>query len=122
LGLNPHLRISGNDLAILLSQSDRLAEAIPIAQRVTLSHPLYAKGFITLGALLLDARRLDEAETALLQAEYLAFENANTACNLGNVFWLKMQTDPAARPAAQWWWTACKKRNPGVKTPPGLDL
>jgi len=122
LSLNPHLRISGNDLAILLSQSGRLDEAIPIAQRVTLSHPLYAKGFVTLGALLLDARRLDEAEKALLQAEHLSLESADAACNLGNVFWLKMQSDPKARPAAEWWWSACKARDPEVKTPPGLNV
>jgi tetratricopeptide (TPR) repeat protein len=122
LDLNPELRISGNDLAFILSRTGRLDEAIPIAQRVTQSHPLYAKGFNTLGALLLDARQLDAAETALLQAEYLSYQDANAACNLGSVFWLKMQEDPAARPSAEWWWSICKRRDPSTPTPPGLSL
>ena len=122
LSLNPDLRISGNDLAWILSRTGRLEEAIPFAERVTKSHPLYAKGFNTLGALLLDARALDAAETALLQAEHLSYEDANTACNLGNVFWLKMQTDATAKPSAEWWWSACKRRDPSVQTPPGLSL
>ena len=122
LSINPQLRISGNDLAILLSRTGRLEEALPIAKRMTKAHPGYSKGFNTLGALLLDARELDAAESALLQAESMEFENARAACNLGGVYWLKMQDDPSMRPAAEWWWTQCKRRDPTATVPPGLQL
>ena len=122
LRLNPDLRISGNDLAVLLSQTDRLPEALSLAERVTKIHPSYAKGFNTYGALLLDARLLDAAETALLQAEFLDYNNPSTACNLGGVYYLKLRVDPAMRPAAEWWWTQCKIRNPGAAVPPDIEL
>ena len=122
LQLDPDLRISGNDLAIILARSGRLAQAITVAERVTQAHPRYAKGFNTLGALLLDARQLDHAERALLRAETLSLSNPSTACNLGGVYWLKLQTDPLIRPAAVEWWTICRARQPGIATPPGLGF
>jgi hypothetical protein len=89
---------------------------------VTRFHPGYAKGFNTYGALLLDARKLEDAENALLQAESLDYENASTACNLGGVYYLKLQQDPNQRPAAEWWWTQCKRRNPSATVPPDIQL
>ena len=122
LSLDPDLRISGNDLAIILSRTGRLDEAILVAERMTSVHTRYAKGFNTLGALLLNARLLERAETALLQAELLSYQSASAACNLGGVYWLQMQIDPSLRPTAVKWWTICKARKPGVVTPPGLVL
>ncbi|MEC7240697.1 MAG: hypothetical protein VXW32_05630 [Myxococcota bacterium] len=122
LQINPQLRISGNDLAVILSRTGRLQEALPIAEKVTRFHPGYAKGFNTYGALLLDARQLEDAENALLQAESLDYENASTACNLGGVYYLKLQQDPNQRPAAEWWWTQCKRRNPSATVPPDIQL
>ena len=93
-----------------------------MAERMTSVHTRYAKGFNTLGALLLNARLLERAETALLQAELLSYQSASAACNLGGVYWLQMQIDPSLRPTAVKWWTICKARKPGVVTPPGLVL
>lgn len=110
LSLDPDLRVAGENLALLLSQSARLDEAVLVAEHVTQVNPLYAPGFTTLGTLLLKGHRLDEAETALLQADYLAHENADAACNLAAVFQMKTQQDPAANPAAKWWSSLCRQR------------
>ena len=122
LRLDPQLRVSGNDLAVILSKTGRLREAIEVATQVTAAHPRYAKGFNTLGALLLNARALKQAETALLRAELLSYEDPSAACNLGGVYWLQLQSDPSVEPEAVHWWTMCKRRRPGVATPPGLAL
>lgn len=112
LSLNPNLRIAGKDLALLLSQSGRVNEAIPVSEHVTQVHPLYAAGFNTLGAIRLKAHHLDEAETAFLQANYLAYENPEAACNLAEVFRIKTQQDETAGPSAKWWSSLCRQRTP----------
>ena len=110
LSLEPNLRIAGENLALLLSQSERLDEAALVAEHVTQVDPLYAAGFNTLGSILLKAGRLDEAETALLQADYLSHENTDAACNLAAVFQMKTQQDATASPSAQWWSSLCRQR------------
>jgi hypothetical protein len=71
----------------------------------------------------LKAHHLDEAETALLQADYLAYENAEAACNLAEVFRIKTQQDEDAGPSTKWWSSLCRQRTPSTALssgPPSL--
>ena len=129
LQLDPDLRISGRQLAILLDANNQHQEALALLRRVTRVHPRYQEGHNTLGAMLINAyntqkdpQLLLEAEKALHQAEELGLDAPDPACNLGGVYWLMMKNDPTKRDDAVWWWTKCKKRAPHTRTPPDLDL
>ena len=93
------LRKAGNNLALTVHRSGDLAVAETIAQELCELHPLYATGWNTLGAILLDKGELDRANEAFVTALNLDPLLLSAMANLGNVAFQK--NDYAT--AKQWW-------------------
>ncbi|MEC8381013.1 MAG: tetratricopeptide repeat protein [Myxococcota bacterium] len=93
------LRKAGNNLALTVHRSGDLAVAERIAQELCELHPLYATGWNTLGAILLDKGELDRANEAFVTALKLDPLLLSAMANLGNVAFQK--NDYAT--AKQWW-------------------
>lgn len=79
------LRKSGNNLALVYHQMEDFKTAVQIAEDLTFNHPLYATGWNTKGAILLDMGELEAAkrdfEKALERDPFLI----SAIANLGNV-------------------------------------
>lgn len=111
LELEPDRARAANNLTALLREQGRIDEAVEVGRHLVEVRPLYPTGWNVLGAALLDARRLDEAEAALLRARELAPFDADPACNLGGVAWLRGDLQAAGS-----WWTLCGELEPGHPT------
>ena len=94
------LRKAGNNLALTLHSSGALDAAGSVAQELCRLHPLYASGWNTLGAILLDMGRLGPATDAFETALTLDPLLLSAMTNLGNVAFQKDD-----HPTAAEWWT-----------------
>ena len=94
------LRKAGNNLALTLHRAGTLDAAEAIAQELCRLHPLYASGWNTLGAILLDKGHLDPATDAFDTALTLDPLLLSAMTNLGNVAFQKDD-----HPTAAEWWT-----------------
>ena len=107
LSANPHLRKANNNLAMLQLRAGEHAAARATAESLVQTHPLYANGWTTLGAIALQQRDLDPAERALLHALTLSPYSATAHCNLGGTHWLQGRPQDAVLH-----WEACLKADP----------
>ncbi|MEC8423219.1 MAG: tetratricopeptide repeat protein, partial [Myxococcota bacterium] len=94
--IDPTLRKSRNNLAVVLLQTGRAAEAIPEAEMLTRVHPLFSTGWHTLGLARLQNGDLSEADIAFGQAQDLSPLDADTAFRRGSVAWLQDHEEAAA--------------------------
>ena len=93
------LRKAGNNLALTLHRSGELEAAQVVADELCNLHPLYASGWNTRGAILLDRGQLLTAEESFLQALELDPLLLSAMTNLGNVAYQNQDYDTAK----QWW-------------------
>jgi len=118
LDIDSNRREAAHNLATLLMRTNRNQEAALVADKLVEAHPQYPAARNTFGAILLNIGELDSAEEQLLAAETMIWEDAEVACNLGSIGWLKAQEsegDASAvtdgREMARRWWTECLERD-----------
>jgi Flp pilus assembly protein TadD len=110
-------------------RTNRNQEAATVAAKLVEAHPQYPAARNTYGAILLNVGALEGAEEQLVAAESMTWNDAEVACNLGSIGWLRSQetgADEAAveagREMARRWWNECLERDPENNyAPRGLD-
>ena len=107
LSLDPHLRKAMNNLTMLKVQAGELETAHGIASQLVQTHPLYARGWTTLGAVKLQQRDLDGAERTLKRALSLNPYAYTAHCNLGGTYWLQQRPELAVSA-----WETCLAGDP----------
>jgi Flp pilus assembly protein TadD len=95
LEADPTLRKARNNLALVLMEQDRAADAVPEAETLTRVHPLFPGGWHTLGMARLQAGDLPGADAAFTQAQTLAPQDADVAFRRGSVAWLQDRKEAA---------------------------
>gem|GEM_PF-727075 len=129
LSIEPWRREAAHNLATVLMKTNRFPEAVSIARKLVETHPQYPRARNTYGAILLNVGDLTEAEAQLLIAESMIWKDAEVACNLGSIGWLRAQgagEDQAQRTQgeemAKEWWEECLLRDPKMEyAARGLD-
>jgi protein O-mannosyl-transferase len=96
LAADPTLRKARNNLALLLMDQGDPAGAVPEAETLTRVHPLFPKGWHTLGMARLQAGDLPGADAAFTQAQTLAPQDAELAFRRGGVAWMQDRREAAA--------------------------
>jgi tetratricopeptide (TPR) repeat protein len=107
LAANPHLRKAANNLTMLQLIAGDHEAARDTANSLVKTHPLYAQGWTTLGAVALQQRDLAAAERTLQRALMLDPYSATAHCNLGGTYWLQKRSQEAVLQ-----WEACLKGDP----------
>jgi Flp pilus assembly protein TadD len=121
LSIEPNRRSAAHSLATVLMKTNRNQEAATVAEKLVETHPQYPEARNTYGAILLNIGDLDSSEEHLMIAELMMWKDANVACNLGSIGWLRAQESDAdeaiirgGHEMARTWWTKCLERDPGM--------
>jgi tetratricopeptide (TPR) repeat protein len=91
------LRKSGNNLALVYHRLEDFDTAIQIAEELTVKHPLYATGWNTKGAVLLDMGKLEAAKSDFEKALECNPFLISAIANLGNVAYQQKAYDLARK-------------------------
>lgn len=108
LAADPTLRKARNNLALVLMDQDRAAEAVPEAETLTRVHALFPGGWHTLGLARLQTGDLAGADAAFEQGQALAPQDAELSFRRGSVAWLQDR-----REAALGHWRRALELDPG---------
>ncbi len=108
LDLDSGLRKAAHNLARLLLQQGRTAEALQVAAGLTTRRPRYSKGWNVYGVALMQSGDPAGARAAFLQSLELAPFSREATCNMGGASW--MQGDAQE---ARTWWSRCLQLDPG---------